>query len=209
MTSGVPAFRIPSGIIAIWSGTLATIPAGWKLCDGTIGTPDLRSKFVKGTAAGVDPGATGGSTTHTHSYQPSGTISAHSHTVGDTGHTHTFTGTAMGTHVHSFTSTSTSSPTNISLDAHTSVGLRYTTGLVIQVVLTGPTSHAITDPTHAHTMTGFTSADSAGTPSGTNSTNTTGITIGIAVVTFVGSLGSTSAENHEPPYYEIAFIMKI
>lgn len=57
---------MPTGAIVMWSGTLASIPAGWVLCDGTPPTPDLRNRFVKGTAAGVDPGATGGAATHTH-----------------------------------------------------------------------------------------------------------------------------------------------
>jgi len=60
------ASGVPSGVIVMWSGTLATIPTGWKLCDGTSGTPDLRDKFIYGTSAGVNPGGTGGSTTHSH-----------------------------------------------------------------------------------------------------------------------------------------------
>ena len=32
----------PSGIICIWNKPIADIPAGWLLCDGTNGTPDLR-----------------------------------------------------------------------------------------------------------------------------------------------------------------------
>ena len=36
----------PSGIISIWSGTIQTIPTGWVLCDGTNNTPDLRGRFV-------------------------------------------------------------------------------------------------------------------------------------------------------------------
>jgi microcystin-dependent protein len=35
----------------IWSGSVATIPAGFQLCDGTNGTPDLRSRFVYGAGA--------------------------------------------------------------------------------------------------------------------------------------------------------------
>jgi hypothetical protein len=58
---------VPSGVIVMWSGTLANIPSGWALCDGTNGTPDLRDKFVMGVSAGQDPGTTGGSTTHSHS----------------------------------------------------------------------------------------------------------------------------------------------
>ncbi|MFA6217600.1 MAG: hypothetical protein WDL87_08150 [Candidatus Omnitrophota bacterium] len=39
---------LPRGVVALWSGTIATIPQGWALCDGTNGTPDLRDKFVAG-----------------------------------------------------------------------------------------------------------------------------------------------------------------
>lgn len=62
----VPASSIPAGLIAMWHGLLANIPTGWHLCDGTTGTPDLRSSFVKGAAPGVDPGASGGAATHGH-----------------------------------------------------------------------------------------------------------------------------------------------
>jgi hypothetical protein len=60
---------LPAGIIAMWSGTEATIPSGWALCDGSNGTPDLRNRFIYGTTTGEDPGGTGGSTSlpsHTH-----------------------------------------------------------------------------------------------------------------------------------------------
>jgi microcystin-dependent protein len=78
---------IPTGIIVMWSGLLSAIPSGWLLCDGTSGTPDLRDRFVKGTAAGVDPGATGGAATHSHAYTE---IVQHTHAVNvtDNGHTH-------------------------------------------------------------------------------------------------------------------------
>lgn len=39
---------MPSGGIIMWSGTVATIPTGWVLCDGTNSTPDLRDKFIVG-----------------------------------------------------------------------------------------------------------------------------------------------------------------
>lgn len=64
--SSVSANQVPRGGIILWTGLLANIPGGWHLCDGTDGTPDLRDSFVKGAAAGVDPGATGGAATHTH-----------------------------------------------------------------------------------------------------------------------------------------------
>lgn len=52
-------FAMPKGIICLWDQPLADIPTGWQLCDGTNGTPDMRSVFPKGAAAGADPGATG------------------------------------------------------------------------------------------------------------------------------------------------------
>ncbi len=35
-------------IIVLWSGAVVDIPAGWALCDGNNGTPDLRDRFVIG-----------------------------------------------------------------------------------------------------------------------------------------------------------------
>lgn len=58
-----------TGMIVMWSGTIATIPSGWVLCDGTNGTPDLRDKMIPCTAAGANPGAVSGSSyvpAHTH-----------------------------------------------------------------------------------------------------------------------------------------------
>ena len=37
---------VPTGIISMWSGSIAKIPAGWALCDGSNGTPDLRDRFI-------------------------------------------------------------------------------------------------------------------------------------------------------------------
>ena len=36
--------ELPSGVIVMWSGTLASIPQGWSLCDGVGGRPDLRDR---------------------------------------------------------------------------------------------------------------------------------------------------------------------
>ena len=47
-TSKGTAAGVPSGTIAIWRGSVATIPDGWVLCNGANGTPDLRSRFVYG-----------------------------------------------------------------------------------------------------------------------------------------------------------------
>jgi len=56
----------PAGTIIMWHGLLANIPTGWALCDGTLGTPNLIDKFVKGVAtAATNPGTTGGSLSKT------------------------------------------------------------------------------------------------------------------------------------------------
>ena len=61
------SYSVPQNLIAIWHGTIANIPTGWLICDGNNSTPNLLQKFLQGVAtAGTDPGATGGSTTHTH-----------------------------------------------------------------------------------------------------------------------------------------------
>jgi microcystin-dependent protein len=39
---------VPVGAILMWSGAANAIPPGWQLCDGTNGTPDLRSRFTVG-----------------------------------------------------------------------------------------------------------------------------------------------------------------
>ena len=72
----------PIGGIILWSGSTASIPSGWALCDGNNGTPDLRNKFIVGAGSTYNVNATGGSAdaivvSHTHG---SGTLSAADHT---------------------------------------------------------------------------------------------------------------------------------
>ncbi len=61
----------PSGGIIMWSGSIASIPAGWYLCNGSNGTPDLRNRFIVGAGSTYSVAATGGSAdaiavSHTH-----------------------------------------------------------------------------------------------------------------------------------------------
>ena len=39
---------IPVGGIIMWSGAANKVPDGWKLCDGTEGTPNLKGRFIVG-----------------------------------------------------------------------------------------------------------------------------------------------------------------
>lgn len=56
---------MPSGGIILWSGSSASIPSGWYLCDGNNGTPNLVNRFVVGATGSYAVGATGGEASHT------------------------------------------------------------------------------------------------------------------------------------------------
>lgn len=60
--SNIPASGgVPINTITIWSGAVEDIPAGWALCDGQDGRPDLRGRFVLGAGGAYNTGAAGGS----------------------------------------------------------------------------------------------------------------------------------------------------
>jgi len=80
---------IPTGGIIMWSGSIASIPAGWALCNGVNGTPDLRDRFIVGAGNTYTPGNTGGANSITLTAAQSG-MPAHSHTISDPGHSHTY-----------------------------------------------------------------------------------------------------------------------
>jgi len=69
----------PRGIIKLWYGSIATIPSGWQLCNGTNGTPDLRNTFImcgEADDAGVVVNSwglsNGGAVTHDHAVSVNG-----------------------------------------------------------------------------------------------------------------------------------------
>ncbi len=78
----------PLGLIDMFSGPVVDIPPGWGLCNGTLGTPDLRGRFIQGWGAEAI-GTTGGvdavPTSHDHDIS--------SITIPDPfGHRHSFNG---------------------------------------------------------------------------------------------------------------------
>jgi microcystin-dependent protein len=83
---------VPTGLVVLWYGSVATIPSGWHLCDGSDGTIDMRGKFAygSGTGARYSVGSTGGSSTFTAVGVI--TVSGHVLTVAELpAHAHTFT----------------------------------------------------------------------------------------------------------------------
>jgi hypothetical protein len=51
---------VPAGAIIMWSGSIGSIPAGYVICNGSNGTPDLRDSFVVGAGNSYGVGSTGG-----------------------------------------------------------------------------------------------------------------------------------------------------
>ena len=136
-------YAVPSGGIIIWSGSQVSIPTGWLLCNGSSSTPDLRDRFIVGAGLTYAVAASGGA--------------ANAILVS---HTHTFTGTALGTHQHTL----------------------------------GGAGNGLADGSNGgawYNGSSNTSAVSAGTPAGTNSTE-----------------GSSATNANLPPYYALCYIMK-
>jgi len=80
-------FELISGVanegqlqITIWSGSIADIPQGFQLCDGTNGTPNLKDFFVLGAGGTKNPGDTGGLLVTGGHVLTVGELAAHFHT---------------------------------------------------------------------------------------------------------------------------------
>lgn len=104
---------VPVGGIILWSGSLASVPAGWHACDGgtyskvdgsgTITVPDLRDRFVVGATSTYAQGSSGGSVAVTTGASGSLTMTCgaggdHNHSGATDGHTLTIA--QMPAHTH-------------------------------------------------------------------------------------------------------------
>ena len=68
---------LPVGCILMWSGSVASIPGGWALCNGSGGTPNLTGNFVAhADGSFLVPGQTGGASAVTGTTSTAG---SHSH----------------------------------------------------------------------------------------------------------------------------------
>lgn len=200
---------LPAGVITLWSGAIAAIPAGWYLCDGTNGTPNLRDRFVVGAGTTYAVGATGGANTvtldatmipgHTHSVSASGTTEASGN------HTHTFSGTSSGqsaTHTHALTDPG---------HTHNVTGTNSGTTVPGGGPVVFDAGYPAQQPGIVTNTTGITignaSADHTHTYSGTTSTVSTH-THTVTVTGTSGSIGGGLSHENRPPYYALAYIMK-
>lgn len=84
---------VPTGGVILWSGAVNAIPAGWALCDGSNGTPDLRDRFAVGAGGAYQVGGTGGAANVTLTQEQ---MPIHSHGVDG------LTTNSSGEHRHSY-----------------------------------------------------------------------------------------------------------
>lgn len=184
------AARIPSGVICMWSGSVGNIPAGWRLCNGSNGTPDLRDRFVVGATGAHSVNAEGGSSTTSAG-------GAHGHAVGSAGnHSH---GTV--THYHALTEAQMPSHNH-----YNGIGdnIGSNTPFVYGTTSAGTPGQAGQAYSHgggtAHYQ-GFTSTDGSG------AAHRHGISADGSHAHSLTSVGN-HAHTLTPPYYALAFIMK-
>ena len=151
-TTWVSGASFVTGMIMLWSGSIATIPAGFALCNGSNGTPDLRDRFVVGAGSTYAVNATGGSA--------NATLPSHTHTA----------------------------------------------------------TSSVSDPGHFHVMdrflgnlggsnTAYVGDDSGG--GAASSQNTQSASTGITVTTTNSTEGSSATNANLPPYFALAYIMKL
>lgn len=103
------------GVVPFWKPA-AQIPAGWQICDGTNGTPDLRAFFIYGATDDTDLLGTGGAETHVHTNPSTNSAGSHTHTAsGKTGGPSATASATAGaanvaspTHTHNYSFTTSS-----------------------------------------------------------------------------------------------------
>lgn len=172
---------VPVGGIVIWSGAVVDIPAGWQLCNGSLGTPDLRDRFIVGSGTTYATGDTGGATTanlqHKHDAQTTDAAPDHTHTQANTD--------SDGAHAHNYNAPG----------IYTGLQVATVAGAV-PVAYMG----------HAHTLAGNTSTDGAHAHTnpdtgngGAGHTHTDGDT--------TNSL--SAAQDILPPYYALCYVMRV
>jgi len=225
----------PPGGIILWSGLLTAIPTGWNLCDGTNGTPDLRDRFIVGAHAGDNPGATGGSNTHTHNDHTVTQPTISGSTAPGTAHTHTatwpvgvpaFNGTpfnAIINHTHPIVDPGHTHVQNSFAPRIINSGTAGTVGVQgASAASNANASNAATTATNQTASTGITTTNPVGgvatiTPAGTiawpvavpiNATESAH-THPVGTLAATGTATSAhSTANNVPVYFALAFLMK-
>ena len=217
----IASTALPSGIICMWSGTIADIPRGWILCDGSNGTPDLRDKFVKSIPSRfIDPGTIDGANykslvidnipQHSHNIRHTHSTRNHTHT-NEHQHRINIITNPDGEHSHRFASDNTIwlaslyrdnevvRLSNNSNGTHvTSAALYHSSFEDFDHIFSNATKKAAQ---HDHNVVGLTD----------KSDHTTGET-NVEVIEYNNIsevVGKGDPFDNRPIFYEIAFIMKL
>ena len=166
-TTWVSGASFVTGMIMLWSGSIATIPTGWLLCDGTSGTPDLRSRFIVGAGSTYAVAATGGSA--------DAIVVSHNHTAASTA--------SGGSHQH-FIANNSEAGNEGTLTSSNTMVRRGSFG---------------SDYNY----------DFASTSSAANIGLTSASDVAPTVATTIASNGSSGTNANLPPYFALAYIMKL
>ena len=227
---------VPVGGIILWSGTVATIPSHWALCDGSNSTPDLRDRFIVG-ARQDDAGAaktnitgaltqSGGAVSHQHAdhtFTQPGNHSALSHSGGAVdAHAGTAVSAHSGTAVDAHAGTAVADHAAHTHDRGTLAVANHTSVATKQGSLTG---NVVT--TNTHTVSGSTGNPSATLTHTVTQPNNHAVTQPSAhTVTQPNNHTFTQPDSHTisahsggavdahdtlsapPPYFALAFIMR-
>lgn len=224
---------VPNGIIAMWKGTTLTIPEGWALCDGLNGTPDLRDKFIIGVGAANTYAATGGSRdaivpAHSHTAS-SAAAGGHGHTmtVGSAGdhthtanHSHTASSNSTGAHTHTASTGSAGDHTHATNIGHgytTVTGISYEVpvdkaNIMINTASAGAHTHSVTvnsAGSHSHTITVNSATVTTSIAGAHTHTVTAAAVADHSHTVTVNSTGVSVTDANLPPYYALAYIMKL
>lgn len=182
---------LPAGAIIMWSGV--SVPGGWKLCDGTAGTPNLSGRFVVGVSpgGGYPLGTSGGA-----AFQNSVSVSSSG------GHAHDVNVATAGSHNH-LGSTGSHILTQAELPPHThgiqgdgfrviGNGLAYNgSGQGVELPAIKQTLSTGNGVGHSHTIA------SSGDHTHTANTAIAG-----------EHIHTVTSFDNRPPYYVLAYIMK-
>jgi hypothetical protein len=177
---------VPRGGIIMWSGALNAVPAGWVICNGANGTPDLRNRFVVGAGDSFNAGETGGrrviSEVPQHDHGPGSLVTApggaHGHTTDvasltgsmvNISETWAGSGSASGILAKGANSIGTGTPQNTDNSSAGSMNINASHGHTVSAA-----------PNHTHAVEGKTA------PSGTG-----------------------GGVDYTPPYFALAYIMRL
>jgi hypothetical protein len=173
--------RLPAGSIIMWSGSIASIPTGWALCDGTNSTPNLIDRFVISAGNLYSVNSTGGS--------KDAIVVSHTHTAD---HSHSGSTNEAGGHRH-----------YLVRNSNTNQYSQYGISLYTDNYIAGSGSGGY----ETYYLNGHTSEANVALSSSAGA-HSHSVTVNSASVT-TSSTGSSATNANLPPYYALAFIMKL